>query len=342
MRILAGDIGGTNTRLSLFDRDDAAPGTFTDAPLRPLGPPTKFKNAEFASLGDVLEKYAHRGEGITDACFGIAGPVEGRSVKLTNIPHWPAVTADDLAKRLTIDEPHRVNLINDMPAHAASLSTIERDFAEFVVPIIVGQTRPAGTKIIVMAGTGLGIGMLVHDAKAGIHRPVPTEAGHADLAVRDDAVRALVASMRTLIGDDVVTREHLISGPGLRAIYACLTSPQTPDLKSTPKAETFERLESSDPVARRTLDLFTQLLGELCGNAAFEYLATGGIYLAGSISNSLRSRLESATFLGPLARAGPLGLRSLVASVPVKLITFEETGLLGAATYATWAAERRV
>lgn len=338
MRILAGDIGGTNTRLSLFERDDATP----DAPLRPLGPPTKFKNAEFGSLDDILAKYAHAGDGITDACFGIAGPVEGRTVKLTNIPHWPVVTADGLAARLTIGEPYRVNLINDMPAHAASLSTIERDFSDRVVPVNAGTTRPTGTKIIVMAGTGLGIGMLVHDAKSGIHRPVPTEGGHADLAVRDDAVRALVASMRTLVGDGSITREHVISGPGLRAIYACLKNPKQPDVANTPTSETFGAIEATDPIAKRTLDLFTQLYGELCGNAAFEYLATGGIYLAGSIANALRGRLQSSTFNGPFERTGPVGLRSLIHSIPVKLITFEETGLLGAATYATWAAERRV
>lgn len=338
MRILAGDIGGTNTRLSLFDRDDASPG----APLRPLGPPTKFKNAEFPGLDAILAKFVDHGQGVTDACFGIAGPVEGRSVKLTNIPHWQPVTADDVAKRLTIGETHRVSLINDMPAHAASLSTIERDYPTYVAPLIAGTVRPSGTKLIVMPGTGLGIGMLIHDAKAGIHRPVPTEAGHADFSIRDDMAAALAASMRKLTADPVITREHVISGPGLRAIYASLKNPSAPDLAAAPKAETFEARQDADPIARQTLDLFARLLGELCGNAAFNYLATGGIYLAGSIANSLSERLASSLFRDAFESTGPLGLRGLVRSIPVRLISFEETGLLGAATYATWAAERRV
>lgn len=335
MQILAGDIGGTNTRLSLFERG-------ADGALREIGKPTKFKNADHQSLDDVLKAYAPDTSAITDACFGIAGPVEGRTVKLTNIPHWPTVTADEVARRLGIDEPHRVSLINDMPSHAASLSTIERDHADHVVPLVAGVTRPTGTKLIVMAGTGLGVGMLVHDAKAGIHRPVPTEAGHADLSARDDLVRGLIASMKKVVKDPVITREHLIAGPGLRAIYACLKNPAAPDLAGAPKSETISATESTDPIAKRTLDVFVQLLGELCGNAAFGYLATGGIYLAGSISNSLRGRLQSAAFLEPFESTGPLGLRGLITSIPVKLVTYEETGLLGAATYATWAFERRV
>ena len=338
MRILAGDIGGTNTRLSLFDRDDATP----DAPLRPLGPPAKFKNADFESLDAILAAHADRGQDITDACFGIAGPVEGRSVRLTNIAHWPTVNADDVARRLTIDESHRVNLINDMPAHAASLSTIERDYPDHVVPLLDGVARPGGTKLIVMPGTGLGIGMLVWEARAGIHRPTPTEAGHADLSARDASTRALIDSMKIVLGEDVVTREHLISGPGLRAIYACLKEPAAPDVAGTPKSEAIGASESSDPLARRTLDTFAQLLAELCGNSAFSYLATGGIYLAGSIANSLRQRLRSPAFSGPFVQTGPPSLRELIRSIPVKLVTFEETGLLGAATYATWAAAKKV
>ena len=338
MRILAGDIGGTNTRLQLFDRDERP-----DAPLRPVGVgPTKFKNAEHESLDAILRTFAPGAGTITDACFGIAGPVEGRGVKLTNIPHWPVVHADEIAGRLAIQNRLRVNVINDMPAHAASLSTIERDFADHVVPLVVGATRPTGTKLIVMPGTGLGVGMLVHDAKAGIHRPVPTEAGHADLSARDDAVRALIASMKLVTQDPVITREHLIAGPGLRAIYACLKNPAAPDVAAAPKPEAIGAGESTDPIARRALDLFAQLVGELCGNAAFGYLATGGIYLAGSIANSLRSRLDSPAFREPFESTGPLGLRGLIRSIPVKLVTFEETGLLGAATYATWAAEGRI
>jgi glucokinase len=80
----------------------------------------------------------------------------------------------------------------------------------------------------------------------------------------------------------------------------------------------------------------------MCGNFAFSFLATGGVYIAGSIANSLRDRIRGRVFNDGFEQTGPASLRSLIQSIPVKLVTYEETGLLGAATYATWAADGRL
>jgi glucokinase len=337
MRILAGDIGGTNTRLCIFERDDRGQ-------LVCLGEPKKFKNAGTRGLHQILDQYLRAaGDAPTDACFGVAGPVDGRQVQLTNIPDWPVVDADEIARQLGIAEAHRVNLINDMPAHAASLSTIESTRTQDVVTIVRGEPRATGSQVICMPGTGLGIGLLVWDAHSALHRPVPTEAGHADLAARDEQTRRLLDSMRHFVPEsEVVSREHVLSGPGLREIYACLANPASPDLDAAPAAEDFLNLESTDPVAKAALDLFTRIFGQVVGNLALEYLATGSIYLAGSIATSLRARLASPLFMQAMHTTGPAGLRGLVKAMPVKLITCPDTGLLGAATYASWAQQKRV
>jgi glucokinase len=337
MRILAGDIGGTNTRLSLWTRDgDAAPV--------PIGEPSKYKNAGFPSLDAILDRYladaAINRDGVTDACFGIAGPVDGRQVRLTNIAHWPVVNADTIAEKLAIADTKRVNLINDMPAHAASLGSITD--ASKITVINYGEGRPTGAEAIVMPGTGLGIGMLAWDARNHLHRPLPTEGGHQDLPARGAETLALIASMRLLFPATTITREHALSGPGLRAIYACLRDPDAPTLDGVPTADTFLSIEATDPLAKRSLDLFAKLLGELCGNVAFGYLATGGVFLAGNIVTTLKSRLMTRTFLDAFLASGPPALKTLITSVPVKLVTYADTGLLGAATYATWAAEGRL
>jgi glucokinase len=337
MRILAGDIGGTNTRLSLWTRDGGAAPT-------PVGEPSKYKNAGFTSLDAILDRYLAdtniSRDDVTDACFGIAGPVDGRQVRLTNIPHWPLVKADAIAEKLAIADTKRVNLINDMPAHAASLTSITD--ASKITVINYGERRSTGAEAIVMPGTGLGIGMLAWDARNLLHRPLPTEGGHQDLPARDAATLSLIASMRLLFPATTITREHVISGPGLCAIYACLRDPDAPKLTDVPEASTFLSIEATDPLARRTLDLFTKLLGELCGNVAFGYLATGGIFLAGNIATTLKARLMTPLFLDAFLASGPPALRPLITSVPVKLVTYADTGLLGTATYATWAAEGRL
>lgn len=345
MRILAGDIGGTNTRLSIWERPEALAGTSP----RQVGEIVKFKNANFDSVDAILDAYLKQvptaltdDGGFTDACLGVAGPVDGRSVKLTNIPHWPTISADAIATKLQIPGRERSSLINDMPAHGASLASIEAIASDHVITIHPGEARAAGMRAIVMPGTGLGVGMLVWENIAKLHRPLPTEAGHMDLPVRDDETAKLIASMRKLHPNETISREHVIAGPGTRAIYACLKNPDAPDLSAAPKPEEISKLEAADPIAKKTLDVFAKLLGELCGNVALGCLATGGVYLAGNIATSMRSRIASPLFTNAFASTGPASMRQLIASVPVKLVIYEETGLLGAATYASWVAEGRV
>ena len=80
MYILAGDIGGTSTRLQIVACDAGV--------CRPLRE-QRFASAEFSHLSAVLHEFLHDipPKGIQAACFGIAGPVQqtasGQFVKVT-------------------------------------------------------------------------------------------------------------------------------------------------------------------------------------------------------------------------------------------------------------------
>ncbi|HYL79936.1 MAG TPA: glucokinase, partial [Candidatus Acidoferrum sp.] len=65
--ILAGDIGGTNTRLALVA---------ADGDRLSLAEEATFPSREFANLEAVLERFlaSHRLP-VEQACFGIAGPI---------------------------------------------------------------------------------------------------------------------------------------------------------------------------------------------------------------------------------------------------------------------------
>src|SRR5262245_7571433 len=66
--ILAGDIGGTKTRLAFF----ATEGEH----LRPLGEAT-FPSREYAGLAEIVDTFVSRHPGaVASAGFGIAGPVK--------------------------------------------------------------------------------------------------------------------------------------------------------------------------------------------------------------------------------------------------------------------------
>ena len=79
--ILAGDIGGTKTRLALFNSKGQ------------IEKEEKFASREFTNLKEMLQLFLKNKEKIQAACFGIAGPVCERKCKTTNLP-W-VVSADD-------------------------------------------------------------------------------------------------------------------------------------------------------------------------------------------------------------------------------------------------------
>ncbi|MBC8131651.1 MAG: glucokinase, partial [Deltaproteobacteria bacterium] len=101
MLVLAGDIGGTNTRLALFE---AAAG----AAHLPLFERT-YPSASYASLDAIAETFFSDARAASPtlaatmperACFGIAGPVEGNVCRATNLP-W-TVNGRTLSQRLGV------------------------------------------------------------------------------------------------------------------------------------------------------------------------------------------------------------------------------------------------
>ena len=182
-KILAGDVGGTNTRLSVW--------TVHSKKLKQIGQPVRFKNADHKSLSDIVTSFGSDQGLFTDVCIGIAGPVDDGRVKMTNIAHWPEICIDDLAKALRILDVSRVNLLNDMPAHAWSLQTIEDSMSDQLKTINAGNVRSKGTRSIIMPGTGFGIGFMVWDDALKAHRPMPAEGGHEQMPSRTDDERAL-------------------------------------------------------------------------------------------------------------------------------------------------------
>ena len=67
--ILAGDIGGTNTRLAIFESDNER--------LKQVAIDI-YPSNEHDSLNEIVAKFIEQHSGQVDAaCFGIAGPVKG-------------------------------------------------------------------------------------------------------------------------------------------------------------------------------------------------------------------------------------------------------------------------
>src|ERR1700704_712401 len=103
--ILAGDIGGTNARLALFDVVD---GRFRQVSNK------IYPSHEYSGLDAIVKEFSDTSKAsITAACFGVAGPVSQGRVETTNLP-W-VIESRRLQNEL---QTPNVGLINDLEATA--------------------------------------------------------------------------------------------------------------------------------------------------------------------------------------------------------------------------------
>jgi glucokinase len=317
--ILAGDIGGTSTRLALADVEGGA--------LR-LTAEERFPSREHSGLGEIVAKFmAARTTAIECACFGIAGPVRDGRVETPNLP-W-VIEAASLRAQLR-DVP--VRLLNDLEANACGVFTLgESDFAG----LNTGRPAMNGNAAIISAGTGLG--------EAGYHwdglalQPFASEGGHADFAPRNELQVDLWRWLHARYGH--VSYERVVSGPGLVNIYAFLRDTARADEPAWLKAEinagdaaaaiSKAALAEASDLAVRALDLFVALYGAEAGNLALKTMATRAVFLGGGIAPKILPRLRRPGFMEAFTDKGRF--KAFMEAIPVQVILNDRTALRGAA-----------
>ena len=313
--ILAGDVGGTNTRLAFFEPRS---GGFAE---RWQG---KFPSREAADLSELLRR-AREESGLvaSAACIGIAGPIEDGRATATNLP-WQ-VDSRDVARTLGISS---ALLLNDLEATAFGIAMLADDALH---TLLAGEAR-AGNAGILAAGTGLGQAGLFWDGAR--HRPFACEGGHADFAPGDELEARLYLWLRERHGH--VSWERVLSGPGLVNLRDFLREeehlPPAQDIEGDDAAAITQAADRGDALATRALAAFVRLYGRAAGNVALAYLARGGIYLAGGIAPKILPWLERPAFRAGFLAKGRLA--SFLEGVPVRVVLEDRTAVYGAARAA--------
>jgi glucokinase len=315
---IAGDIGGTHARLQAGDVE----GGRARARAERI-----YDSADFDGAGSLLRRFA-ADFGFELAAAGaialaVAGPVAAGRVRLTNLP-W-ILDAVALAREVGVAD---VALLNDFVAAAHGVGELDlADLATFQP----GAADPAGVRLVLGAGTGLGVAALVPGV--GGVTALASEAGHVDFAPRDDIQRRVADALARRYGH--VSCERLLSGPGLEAIYTVLVGG---DLERPPlgAADVSAAARSGNAVAAQSLELFVAIYGAVAGNLALAFLATGGVFIAGGIAPAIAEELRGPAFLNAFLDKGRF--RALLERVPVALVLNDRLGLLGAAAYAARAA----
>ena len=323
--ILAGDIGGTKAMLLL--------AALRRGRMEPVFE-RRYAVAAFPGFSAMLAQFLddnRRQDGrrarLSSACFGAAGPVSGGRIQMTNLP-W-CLDAEAIAAEFGIG---RVRLVNDFEAAANGIAALTPGDSRVLQQ---GAPLPDAPRVIIGAGTGLGVAYALPQAKG--YRVIAGEGGHTGFSPADDEQLRLWQTLQRQYGR--VSVEHVVSGPGLVRIYEflCAANPELASWTQGVQAEGAAAvsrlaLEQGDRLASRALDVFLACYGAVAGDHALTVTARGGVYLAGGIAAKMLDRLAGGGFMAAFNAKG--GHAQMNQKVPVRVVTTERLGLLGAALLA--------
>jgi len=306
---MVADVGGTNTRIALFDADK---GQFEE--LR------TYNNRDFASLEAIIESWledlqAQRPE---TCCIAVAAPPSTNRVTMVNID-W-SFSCTELARRFRFS---RVSWLNDFQATAHALPHLTTEDTQLLQ---AGHPESGGKLATVGPGTGLGGSTL--DWLDGKARTTASEPGHMGLSPGTKLELELFRLLMAEHGE--IYAELLVSGPGLVRLYqahARLRDATAEEM--TPAAVTERALQGQDRCCVQALETFCGLLASVCGDFALANGAYGGLYLAGGIVPRIIPFIRESDFLLRFSAKG--AMKSYLQATPVHVITTAQPGLLGAA-----------
>ena len=317
--ILIADIGGTNARFAL-----AEPSSPFYSQARTV------QCAEFEDIYKAVDVYlqAEEIQHLSSLCFAVAGPIIEQTVEFPN-SHWK-IDALELKQRYGCERAH---LINDFEAIAYSLASLGE---EDILSIGSSAKPPSAsqksdfTMGVVGPGSGLGIAGLCR--RDGQLFPLVTEAGHVGFSP-ENILQGKVLNYLHQKFDDRISRERLLSGPGLVNIHEALCEirgHQNPGLLAADIA--IAGTQQTDEICTETVDVFFELLGQVAGDVALGLGAYQGIFIAGGICQRYPEQLANSRFRAGFENKGRHS--HLMTNLPTWLISHKNPGLLGASVFA--------
>lgn len=335
--LLAGDIGGTKTLLSLYGADALE-----------LLAQERYISADWVDLAPMVRHFldqpqvrAHPRPGA--ACFAVAGPVHGGQAQLTNLP-WKLAES-----RLALDcDLERVALVNDFAVLIYGLPQL--------TPPQWASVRPgaasAGEPVLVLgAGTGLGVAIGLPTDNGLL--AMASEAAHGEFAPRSDAEWQLRQWLLDDLGLQRLSIERVVSGTGLGHVARWLLDqeqapsdhplaaagrrrqgeePGSEGSRTDLPAAVAAAAAAGDPLATRALRLWLGCYGAVTGDLALGCLARGGIWLAGGTAAKQLEGLRSTPFSEAYLAKGRL--RSTLEPIPITAILDPAIGSFSAACRA--------
>jgi len=325
---IAGDIGGSNSRLQLHDHKE------NRLLAEKIYPSPAYKE-ERKNQWPVV------------CCFAVAGPVRENKCRLTNV-RWTELNGEQMRDALGVKE---VVLINDFVAVGYALLSLNLKQGADVLVLNNKQSQEKGNIACLGAGTGLGETFLTWSAKSETYDCHPTEGGHSSFSPQSDLEFRLMQYLKQRLRLHHVSVERLVSGPGIPLIYeflCCeyphLVSKETQRRLGSLSRERFSELivneaKMGEPLCRRTVELFVDLYGAEAGNLAVKTLPFGGFYIAGGIAPKILNFMtEEDRFWNAFKAKGRM--EKVLQDIPVYVVLNKQIGEIGAQIKARMIIEQ--
>ena len=314
LRLLA-YIGGTNIRLAWQDQPD---GPLHDTRVLPC--------AQFPTVDAALSAYLAEVNIATprEAAFGIANPVTGDAIRMTN--HSWSFSQRAVREAFGFE---RLVVINDFTALALALPLLT---PAQLRPVGGGVAVPGAAIALLGPGTGLGVSGLVFPPGSSLGVPLSGEGGHVTLAAQTQREFDVLAILQERYGH--VSAERAVCGAGLVDLYHALRRlAQRGGKEVSSAAQVTElALQANDPLALEALELFCGFLGSVAGNLALTLGARGGVFIGGGMVPRLGTWFDQSPFRARFESKGRF--QSYLATIPCWVIDPSATPALFGASRA--------
>jgi glucokinase len=313
-RVAVADVGGTHARFALATVD--GPQTVS------VDEPLILKTADYGSFEAAWEAFGkgQRASLPTELAIAFAGPVGGQHLSLTNNP-W-VIRPAALRNRLRLD---RLKVMNDFGAIGHAVASLDNTHFRF----ICGPADPlpaSGVTSIVGPGTGLGVAALLRGASG--YEVIETEGGHVDFAPLDPLEDRIIAELRRNFRR--VSVERIASGQGLSNLYEALGRIEGRERTLSDQAALWgAALSGTDSLASAALHRLVLSLGAIAGDIALTQGANA-VVIAGGLGRRIADHLVPLGFADRFIAKGRFA--SKMKDIPVRVVTYPEPGLLGAAS----------
>ena len=311
MKILAADIGGTNSR-------------FAEVEIAGLSQITLYEPVVFPTWSESIDSFDHLLEHYTatrppgspeiaqyDAlAIAIAGGVSGQRATLPNI----AWNID-----LTVSKPARnVFLLNDFFAQAHAY--LDPDVFGRMRLVRPGSGTGPGSIAIVGAGTGLGHAAL--KPHRGERVVIGSESGHGSFSFHGKTERKIESSMLARKGQRWISADDVVSGSGATLIHQSLTG------EAVSPAEALDGRHGDSASCR----YYSRFYARACRNYCLAMFPIEALVISGGIAAKNPHLIESESFIEEFNDGK--SYRHLLERIPIYLNQDQALGIKGAAIHA--------